>query len=292
MQYTKFKSTLLSFAAFTVSTASQIAIADTQLGYDTSEVADGIYMLSGTGGFTGGNIGLSVGEDGVVMIDDGIANVSDTLKATVAKISDKKIDYLINTHLHGDHTGNNESFSDDANIISHDNVRTGLIKQQRPAGALPVLTFSKQMTIHLNGDAAKVIHFANAHTDGDAVIHFTKGNVIHTGDILFHQRFPFIDAPNGGSVQGLIAALKAIHAMSDDDTKIIPGHGPLASKATIAIDIAMLENTLSTVSALVAEGKTDAEIAAAKPLASYASYSWGFIDTDKMLAQLIKGARK
>lgn len=166
-----------------------------------------------------------------------------------------------------------------------------MVDKKIEAGGLPVMTFSDEMTIHLNGDQAKIVHFANAHTDGDAVVHFQQANVIHAGDILFNGLFPFIDANSGGSVQGAINALKAIADMANDDTKIIAGHGPLSNKADVLRNAAMIEDGLQIVSNLVAEGKTDEEIKAANPLAAYESFDWAFISTEKMIDQLINAAR-
>ena len=249
-------------------------------------------MLSGVGAFTGGNIGLSVGSDGVALIDNGIPDLLEVLKVEIAKTTDQPIDYLINTHAHGDHTGNNISFGNSGSqIISHANLRRAMVDKQIEAGGLPVMTFSDQMTIYLNGDQAKIIHFANAHTDGDAVIHFAQANVIHTGDILFNGLFPFIDANSGGTVQGAISALNAIADMANDTTKIIPGHGPLASKADLQRNAAMIEDGLQIISKMVADGKSDAEIKAANPLEAYEEFSWNFITTEKMIDQLINAAR-
>lgn len=273
-----------------------------ELGFETTQIADNIYMLSGIGGFTGGNIGLTIGDDGVAMIDNGLPSVLELLKAEVAKSTNKPIDYLINTHVHGDHIGNNEAYgSGKTRVISHQNLRKSLVEKGISAGGgktkpapkdyLPVLTFSDQMTIHINGDAAKVKHFAAAHTDGDAIVHFKNANVIHTGDIMFNQRFPFIDANNGGSYQGTIDALQAIHDMADENTKIIPGHGPLASKADVAATIAMLNGARDSVKGLVDKKMSDEDIIAADPLKAYAEFSWGFIDAKRMTQQVLQGLR-
>ncbi len=273
-----------------------------QLGFETQLVSGNVYMLSGVGGFTGGNIGLTIGDDGVAMIDNGLPSVLELLKAEVAKSTDKPIDYLINTHVHGDHIGNNEAYgSGKTHVISHQNLRKTLLEKgistgggkskPAPKDHLPVLTFSDQMTIHINEDDANIKHFAAAHTDGDAVVHFKKANVIHTGDILFNQRFPFIDTNNGGSYQGVINALQSIHDMSDEDTKIIPGHGPLATKADVATTIEMLKGARNLVQKLVDDGMSDEDIIAANPLKPYAEFSWGFIDANRMTKQVLEGLR-
>jgi len=263
-----------------------------KLGFETTKLNTGLYMISGVGGFTGGNIALIIGDDGAVMIDNGLSTVTDTLKKEIAKTTKKPIDYLINTHLHGDHIGNNANFSNDgAKIISHKNLRASLVKKDDPKANLPVLTFSDQMTLYINGDSARITHIKNAHTDGDAIIHFEKSNVIHTGDIMFNGRFPFIDGNNGGTLAGVIAGLKHIASLADESTKIIPGHGPLANKSDVEKTIALLEDARELVAKLVKAGKSDAEILKANPLAKYQDYSWNFITTEKMTNQVIANLR-
>ena len=297
------KHTLRRFALFAAAAISlgTASAQEAELSIKTTPITDTIYMLSGVGGFTGGNIGLSIGDDGVAMIDNGMPTVLNIIQDAIAKTTDKPIDYLINTHVHGDHIGNNHQFgSEGARIISHENLRASLKKTgvrkgdgYEPASkeTLPVLTFSDRMTIHINGDAAKIVHFANAHTDGDAVVYFKNDNVIHTGDIMFNGMFPFIDGNNGGTVPGVIAALKAIAEMSNDETQIIPGHGPLASKSDVEKTVVMLEDSLAMVSDLVAQGKSDEEIMAANPLSKYSEYHWQFITTEIMTKQVIAAAR-
>jgi len=259
----------------------------------TEKVAGSVYMLSGVGAFTGGNIGLSIGDDGVAMIDNGVPALLEVLKAEVAKSTDKSIDYLINTHAHGDHTGNNVYYGGDGSrIVSHRNLRRSLVNSDTQEKGLPVITFSDQMTLHINDDAARIIHYANAHTDGDAIVVFENANVIHTGDIMFNGLFPFIDAKSGGTVPGAINALTAIAELCNDETKVIPGHGSLASKADVLSNVNMLETGFNNVKALVADGQSNEEIHAAKPLADFESFSWGFIDSERMVNQLINDARK
>lgn len=263
-----------------------------KLGFETTKIHTGLYMISGVGGFTGGNIALIVGSDGAVMIDNGLSTVTDILKTEIAKTTTKPIDYLINTHLHGDHIGNNASFSNDgAKIISHKNLRASLVKKGDSKANLPILTFSDQMTLYINGDSAKITHIKNAHTDGDAIIHFEKSNVIHTGDILFNGVFPFIDGNNGGTLAGVITGLKHVVSLADENTKIIPGHGPLASKSDVEETIALLEDSRELIAKLVKAGKSDAEILKANPLAKYQNYSWNFITTEKMTNQVIVNLR-
>jgi len=261
------------------------------IGFETEKITDTLYMLSGVGGFTGGNVGLSVGEDGVAMIDNGVSSVIDQLKAEIAEVTNQPIDYMINTHIHGDHIGNNHVFGKDgAKIVSHENLRESLVKDEKNGGpaSFPVLTFNDRMTIHINGDAAQIVHFDHAHTDGDAVVYFKNDNVLHTGDIMFNGLFPFIDSSNGGSLDGVIKAMKGIAAMTNDETKIIPGHGPLASKSDVLKTVEMLEGAKAAVGKLVKAGKSDDEVQKANPLSAYSSYSWGFINTEKMTEQVLE----
>ena len=291
-------STLIKLSALTLGlsfTSTQLHAhgeGNPELGFETTKLSQNIYMISGVGGFTGGNIALVNGKEGSIMIDNGLGSVTQLLLSEIAKTTKKPIDYLINTHLHGDHIGNNAHFSNGgAKIISHQNLRASLKAKNEPAAALPVMTFSDQMTLHINGDAAKIIHVKNAHTDGDAIIHFQEANIIHTGDLVFHGRFPFIDANNGGTLAGVLTGLRLIVSLSDDKTQIIPGHGPIANRADIEKTIALLEDSRDLVAKLVKDGKSDEEIYAANPLSKYQSYSWEFINTKKMTTQMITNVR-
>lgn len=248
----------------------------------TIEVSDGIYMLMGQGG----NIGLSVGEDGVFMIDDQFAPLTSKIKSAVAKISDKPIRFVINTHWHYDHTGGNENLGKDAVVIvAHDNVRERMTKDNfikafnkkvpaSPKVALPVITFNDAMTFHLNGLEIKIAHRSHAHTDGDSFVFFKNANVIHTGDVFFNGLYPFIDSSSGGSVNGMINSVEHILALADDKTKIIPGHGPLADKKALEKFRDMLVTVRGRMQKLIDEGKTLEEIITLKPNADL-DESWG-----------------
>ena len=258
----------------------------------TQKVAEGIYMLTGEGG----NIGVSVGADGVFMIDDQFAPLSEKIKAAVAALSDQPIRFLINTHWHYDHTGGNELLAGEGVIIvAHHNVRKrmsvdteiaafGSVVPASPKAALPVLTFNDNLTLHLNGDEARVIHYKNSHTDGDSLIHFVNANVIHTGDLWFNGLYPFMDISSGGSVSGAIKTIKAILALADDDTRIIPGHGPLGDKQAMRDYLVMLETVSGRMAKLIAAGKSIDEIIALKPNADY-DETWGrdFLKPDMFL---------
>lgn len=298
MKYqTTFKKAIASALAIGTMTAAVTTLAQDEptLSFKTTKVTERIYMLSGEGGFTGGNVALSVGSDGVAMIDNGVSSVIEILKAEIAEVTDKPIDYMINTHIHGDHIGNNHVFGKDgAKIVSHENLRKSLEKKKENDGpeSFPVLTFSDRMTIHLNGDAAQIMHFAHAHTDGDAVVYFEKDNVLHTGDIMFNNVFPFIDSNNGGGLDGVIRALDSIAAMVNEQTKIIPGHGPLANRVDVLRTLAMLKEAKASVGKLVDQGKSDEDILKANPLEPFDSYSWGFITTEKMTQQVLASFKK
>ena len=279
----------------TVFTLNGVAQDQTKTSYKTERVTDTIYMLSGVGGFTGGNVGLSVGDDGVAMIDNGVSSVIDILKSEIAEITDQPIDYMINTHIHGDHIGNNHVFGKDgAKIVSHENLRESLVNDKKNGGptSFPVLTFNDRMTIYLNDDAAQIIHFDHAHTDGDAVVYFKNDNVMHTGDIMFNKVFPFIDSNNGGSLDGVIKALEGIASIINDETKIIPGHGPLASREDVLSTIEMLKSAKKAVGELVAAGKSEEEILEANPLKPFESFNWAFISTERMTKQVLAAFNK
>jgi glyoxylase-like metal-dependent hydrolase (beta-lactamase superfamily II) len=288
---------LLTVCAPTLVVAQEAAEAP-EITFATTELASGLYMLEGVGGFGGGNVGLLTGEDGVVLVDDTFPPLTGVLLAAVAEVAPGPVDFVVNTHVHGDHMGGNEQLAGlGATVVAHDNVRqrlvtegisTGTSKIPAPAGSLPVLTFADAVTFHLNGQEAHVFHLERAHTDGDAVIHFRSADVIHAGDVFFNGLFPFIDLDSGGSLDGYIAAQKEILARAGDATRIIPGHGPLATPADLSASIAMLEAIRDRVRPLVAEGKSVEEVLAAAPAADYEAWSWGFIDTERMVRQVYR----
>jgi glyoxylase-like metal-dependent hydrolase (beta-lactamase superfamily II) len=259
----------------------------------TTAVAGSVYMLEGAGG----NIGVSVGVDGVLIIDDQFLPLADRIKAAIAKIGAGKTEWLLNTHFHGDHTGGNPAFHAEARIVSHDNVRKRLAEgstvagRETPPGApemLPVLTFNDQLTLHFNGEALHVMHFPHAHTDGDIAIWFSSAKVAHLGDMFFAGRFPFVDIDSGGSVDGLIAGIEKILAMLPDDAKIIPGHGPLSGKSELASYLAMLRDTSAIVREAKAAGKTLEEVKKAGFGETYEAWGEGFISTERWAGTLWK----
>ena len=264
-----------------------------------TKLTDSIHVLIGVNGFTGGNIALLTGPDGVIMVDDSMPPLGYKLKAAIKKVTGSNVDFIINTHVHGDHTGLNGEFAKDGSwIIGHENIRKHMIQRGNgialpiPKEALPIITFDSEMSIHLNNHAVKIMHMAKAHTNGDAMIHYTDANVIHTGDLMFNGMFPYIDINSGGDVMGYLNAQKQMHAMSDDNTQIIPGHGPIATKADLKASIDMLEDSIAIIKKHVTDGKSENEIIEANPLKKYHDkWNWGFITTERMTRQLYKGLK-
>lgn len=248
----------------------------------TTEVAGGVYMLEGSGG----NIGLSVGEDGAFVIDDQFAPLNEKITAAIAAVTDKPVKFVLNTHHHGDHTGGNEAFGESgAYIVAQDNVRKHLEadESKSPAAALPIITFSQTITFFWNGHEIHIFHPENAHTDGDAIVYFRDINVIHMGDAFFSGRYPYIDVPGGGSLQGYIAALETAVTLVDNETKIIPGHGPLSAKTDLEALLAVLKDVRMRVQALIDAGLDEDAAVAAKPLTDLnEKWSWRFIDGERM----------
>jgi cyclase len=251
-----------------------------------TEAAPGVYMLTGANGFSS-SMALLVGEDRVVLIDDGMAPITADLVATVDELADRPIDFIVNTHVHGDHVGSNAALAEDGAIIfAHKNIRKRLVEDPSSAGGvggLPVVTFADGVNFHVDDIEAHVRHIAKAHTDGDAIVHIHGTDVIVAGDLFFNYMFPFIDLDSGGTVNGYIAGQRRILKMAGDDTVIIPGHGELASKADLQASIDMLVDAQSRVEALVLEGMTADEVVEANPLADYHdTWNWGFITTERM----------
>ncbi len=249
---------------------------------ESVKVSDSIHMLTGKGG----NIGVLIGEDGTFLIDDQFAPITDAILAKVTELGGSTPRFVINTHFHGDHTGGNENLGNAGSIVvSHGNVRKRLTTETlikafnmttppQPKAALPIVTFTRDISFHLNGETINVVHFPVAHTDGDSVVHFRNANVIHAGDIVFNGIFPFIDIDHGGTVKGLIAAVDKILALSNETTRIIPGHGPLANKGQLFEYRDMLATAEKRLGKLKAGGKTATQAVAEKPLTDLDA-KWG-----------------
>jgi glyoxylase-like metal-dependent hydrolase (beta-lactamase superfamily II) len=269
--------TFVVSAILTVSLALPVAAQDmSAVQIQTQRLTDGVYMLVGQGG----NIGLSVGEDGVFVIDDQFAPLTDKILAAIAAITSEPVRFVFNTHWHGDHTGGNENMgAAGALIVAQDNVRERMAVEQvlerigRPAsttpaspeGALPVVTFADEVSFHINGDHLHAFHVSNAHTDGDAIVHFVDANVVHMGDTFFRDRFPFIDTATGGSIDGIIGAAGAALAVMDANTKVIPGHGALSSRQDLQTYRDAMKTMRDAVAAMIGRGMSLDQIVAARP---------------------------
>jgi len=264
-----------------------------------TKVSGNIYMLEGEGG----NIAASVGEDGIVIVDDQFAPLADKIQAALKNlgITDKPVRFVINTHYHGDHTGGNAPFATaGSTVIAQDNVRKRLESGSQsgiggsanrtvpPASkaALPIITFEHDVTVHLNGEDIRALHFPAGHTDGDAIIFFPQNNVVHMGDDFVRYGFPFIDVASGGSVQGMIAAMEKVSAQLPPDVKVIPGHGALSNLDDVRAFVTMLKETSAVVQQAVDQHLTVAQMKQQKILEPWKKWSGDFIDSDKFIETL------
>ena len=257
----------------------------------TQAIANNVYMLVGSGG----NIGVSAGHDGILIIDDQYAPLAPKIQAALGELSSTQntdeivpVKYVINTHFHGDHVGGNAHFHDNngATIFAHHNVRVRLLDNAALSqSSLPVVTYDNGISIHMNEDKLNVMHFAG-HTDGDSVVLFEEANVLHTGDLFFNGLFPYVDLDNGGNVQAYIDSVNALITQIDEQTKIIPGHGPLATKADYQAFVSMMEATYNAVKSQKAQGMTLAEVLKVGVAEEYASYDWRFITEPRWLTTL------
>ena len=275
----------LLLVVFAVCLGSTVASAQT---VSTTPLTDSLYLMQGRGG----NVVLSVGDDGAVMIDDDYPNMVTAYQTAIDDVMGADFSapqYVINTHWHQDHTGGNSYWAEEgATVIAHNNVRKrmqegldnkalGVVFPPSPPEALPVMTFSNQFSLYANGEAIVVEHFSAGHTDGDSIVFFTNDNVVHMGDHFFNGRFPFIYIESGGSVQGYIANVEAILSRIDSAVQIVPGHGPLASKADLEAYHAMLTLTVDAVSAQLVQGMTVADIVDRGLGDEWQSWDGGFI---------------
>ncbi len=246
------------------------------------KVSGNVYMLEGAGG----NIGVSVGDDGIVIVDDQFAPLAEKIRAALKGITDKPVRFVINTHYHGDHTGGNLEFQKTSPIIAQDNVRKRLEKdgvagngaslthpfKASAPGALPIITFDNQVTVHLNGEDIRALHLPAGHTDGDSVIFFPKSNVVHMGDDFVTYGFPFVDISSGGSVRGMIDAVDKVLAQVPPDAKFIPGHGPISNADDVRKFQQMVKETLAAVESAMKQGKTLDQMKQEKILAKWSSF--------------------
>ncbi len=287
------KSCFFAFAACLFFQLALVQIAQAQI--KTTHVAGAVHMLTGRGG----NIGVSAGEDGILMVDDKFAPLAPKIKAALGGLGAKKpLAFVVNTHWHGDHTGANEIFGKDAYIISHANVRKRLavtsyvlgrtVKPKAKAG-LPVITYEGSISVHFNGEEIRIVHYPNGHTDGDSVLFFPKSNVVHTGDLFFSGRFPFVDLGNGGNVKGLTKNIAKLIGQIPKDAKIIPGHGPLSGIKELKAYHAMLVDTTRIVREQMKAGKTLAQIQAAGLPQKYTSWGTGFISAKRWVGTVFNG---
>ncbi len=258
-----------------------------------SKVAGTVYMLQGAGG----NIGASVGEDGIVIVDDQYAPLAEKIQAALKGITDKPVRFIINTHYHQDHTGGNEFFQKQAPIIAQDNVRKRLEEggplgnggslhmegKPAPKDALPIITFDHDVTVHLNGEDIRALHFPAGHTDGDSVIYFPKSNVVHMGDDFVTYGFPFIDVDGGGSIDGMISGVEGAIAKLPPDVKIIPGHGNVSNLDDVRAYVKMLKETRAAVQDALDRKMTLAEMKEKKILDPWKKYAGDFISEDVFL---------
>lgn len=261
-----------------------------------SKVRGTVYMMKGAGG----NIGFSVGDDGIVLVDDQFAPLAGKIRTALQEITDKPLRFVINTHYHFDHIDGNAVFQKEAPVIAHDNVRKrlesggapgnlGSVKQHmEPAAreALPILTFSRDVTLHLNGEEIHVLHSPGGHTDGDSLIFFPQSNVVHMGDDFVTYGFPFIDLAGGGSVEGMIAAAEYVIARLPPDVKVIPGHGALASLDEVREFVAMLKETRGRVEKAMQAGKELDELKREKILEAWKNWSGDFISSEAFIETL------
>lgn len=248
-------------------------------------VGGNVHMLTGAGG----NIGLSVGPDGVLVVDDQYAPLVPRIRAAIATVTRQPVRFVLNTHWHIDHVGGNADFSKDATLVAHDNVRQrlaeghpGILGRAIPpaqAEALPVITFDRSLTFHFNGEAIRALHFPRGHTDGDVIVFFPKSNVVHMGDTFVTYGLPFVDVASGGSLLGMIEGVEQAMAAVPDDVKVIPGHGPVSSKADVMAFVAMLRDCVRLVDEAVQKGQSLQQMQEAGVLAKYDHLGKGFVKT-------------
>lgn len=239
----------------------------------TERVAGPVAVLFGQGG----NLGVSAGEDGVLVIDSQFQELAPKLKAALAGLKPGAPRFLVNTHFHGDHTGGNEALGQGAVLVAHENVRARLLDEQKAKGMLPTVTYADGLSLHFNGEEVRLLHVAGAHTDGDTVVWFKGSNVVHLGDLYFELGYPFIDVASGGNVLGLIEGLERLIAELPDDVKLIPGHGKVTGKKELVEYLAMLNTVTERVRSGLAQ-KKDVDALMAAGVTRDLDERWGHFD--------------
>lgn len=288
------KNSISFLAAFFMFSLPLFAFQDmSEVEIEIIPVNENVYMLKGAGG----NIGVLTGEDGIFMIDDQFPALSEKIKDKLKTLSDQPVKYLVNSHHHGDHTGGNKNFKEYGTLIfAHENVRKRLESDTTKTGNLPIVTFNDQVNLYINGNDIVMAHVHNAHTDGDVLIYFPQSNVLHTGDTFFNGMFPYIDLNSGGSVDGDIKAAQTGLSMINQNTKIIPGHGDMASFEDYKKYHDMLEGIRTNIMKAIEEGKTEKEISEDESLTSEflsdADASNAFITGPKIRATFYNSLKK
>ena len=267
----------LSLSLLAFSSAAQNQFENVTI--DTVSVAGNISMLIGQGG----NIGVSAGSDGILIIDDQFAPLAGRIKTAIEALGSDVPKFLLNTHFHGDHTGGNIEFGAESLIIAHENVRMRMAAGGQPAVALPVVTFDDDVTIHFNGEDVTLIHMPNGHTDTDSVVMFSESNVIHMGDHFFNGGFPFVDLANGGTVQGYLSNLERALSWIGDDTAVIPGHGPLATKSDLLNFYNVVKDTSTAIRVMKSQRMNKEETVAEGLGDEYESWGQGFINEQRWI---------
>tara|TARA_R110002153_G_scaffold124543_13_gene271077 strand:- start:25220 stop:26083 length:864 start_codon:yes stop_codon:yes gene_type:complete len=268
------------------SAISQDNFADVEI--TSQHVSGSVHMLEGAGG----NIGISAGDEGILIIDDQFAPLAEKIATAIGEIAKTPMKYVVNTHYHGDHTGSNSYFKEiqGSTIFAHDNVRKRLAdKSEHTHNELPVVTYQQGVTFHFNGDTIKVMHFPAGHTDSDSVVWFEEANVLHPGDLFFSGLFPFIDLDGGGTVAGYISNVKKLISMLKEDTKIIPGHGKLSNKVGYQQALNMMEETAAIVWQQKSKGASLDDVLKKGLGEKYKSWSWSFINEEKWITTLYNG---
>ena len=267
--------TLSMFVVYSASAQNQFENVTIQ----TVPVGGNVSMLVGQGG----NIGVSAGDDGILIIDDQFAPLAGRIKAAIESLGSAVPKFVLNTHFHGDHTGSNEEFGLDSLIVAHENVRSRLEAAESPVSALPVVTFDDDVTVHFNGEDVTLIHMPAGHTDTDSVVMFSESNVIHMGDHFFNGGFPFVDLDNGGTVQGYLNNLERALSWIQSDTQVIPGHGALGTKADLEAFYGVVKDTSIAIRVMKSQQMSKEEIVAEGLGDMYESWGQGFINEERWI---------